>query len=253
MAEREHPFPMKEPDVTVTPRPDADLKEILRADAGGFFVPLAVGAEVKWSFYDWPERQLTNVSHTRVAGIVKYGGEDCLEIIDRIIAGADEGWIGRWLYVHRDEALEMRLFERRDASGGAMIEEISATPQPLRLAVGMTWTGHEVYRCGSEQRGTGETHHGLIDGPFEVLLPAGGSMCLRETWWTRKQDGRGHTLAELYVADSARTIYFRRFNGPAWHNYDQLAGNPEREHDGVIWRLWYECLPDIALAPSGKP
>jgi len=120
----------------------------------------------------------------------------------------------------------------------------------LRLRTGDTWTGHEVYRCGPEKtRGEGQAHHGAVDGPFEVSAPAGKMLCLRETWWVFARDGRGLTLAELYVAQDGRTVYFRRFNGPAYHNYEKLAGNPEREHEGIAWRLWYECLPDIALAP----
>ncbi len=49
-----HPFPEIEPEVTITPRPEADLKEILRTDLGSGFVPLEVGAETKWAFWDWP-------------------------------------------------------------------------------------------------------------------------------------------------------------------------------------------------------
>jgi hypothetical protein len=202
---------------------------------------------VKWSFYDWPERRLTNVSHTRVAGTVRYRGQDCLELIDHIIFGEDEGWIGRWLYLVSEEAVQIVLFDLHDGRGGGKIEEADVTPWPLRLRLGATRQGHEVYRCGSEERGAGDVHHGAVDGSFEVALPVGSALCLRDTWWTYRPDGRGHTLAELYVADTGRTVYFRRFNGPAYHNYDQLAGNPQRDHDGVTWRLYYECLPDIAL------
>jgi len=242
-----HPFPMTEPEVTVTPRPEAPVKEVLKVDAGGFFVPLEVGAEVKWSFYDWPERALTNVSHTRVVGTIKYSGQECLEILDSVIWGDDTGWLGRWLYRVSEESLQILLFESRDGKGGAKIEEVDATPWPLRLKQGLRWTGHEIYRCGPEERGVGEVNHGLVDGPFEVTVPARKRLCLRETWWGFKPDGKGHTLAELYVAENGRSIYFRRFNGPAWRNYQELAGCPEREHDGVVWRLWYECVPDISL------
>jgi len=250
MAEREHPFPMKEPEVTVTPRPDAELKEILRADAGGFFVPLEVGAEVKWSFYDWPERQLTNVAHTRIVGEVKYRGQDCLDVIDRVIWGEGEDEWGRWLYLVSDETLGILLREMHWTA--PRISEVDITPEPLRLTAGHRWQGHEIYRCGPEEEGAGEQHHGLVETAFEVVVPAGDMLCLRETRWHVDAAGVAKALAETYVAQTGRTIYFRRFNGPAYHNYEQLAGNPEREHDGVVWRLWYECLPDIALAPSGN-
>jgi len=245
----EHPFPEVEPDITITPRPDAALTEILRVDLGSGFVPLHVGAETVWSFYDWPERQLTGVNWTRVVGILKVGGVECLEIIDRYreppIEEAGEWTRGLWRV--SDESLQYLQREYHDGKGGGMIEEVDATPEDLQLRVGDTWIGHEIYRCGSEARGEGEVHHGVVEGPFEVALGAGEMLCLRETWWSFAADGRGSTMAELYVAETGRSVYFRRFNGPAWRNYEQLAGNPEREHDSLIWRLWYECLPDIAL------
>jgi hypothetical protein len=88
----------------------------------------------------------------------------------------------------------------------------------------------------------------MVDGPFEVSLPTGKMLCLRENWSSFKPDGAGHIMAELYVAKNGRSVFFRRFNGPAWHNYDQLTTTPVRDHAGVTWRLWYECIPDISLA-----
>ncbi len=247
MGEKIHPFPDIEPELTVIPKPEAGLKEVLRVDAGGFFVPLEIGAEVKWSFYDWPERKLTNVSQTRVVGLMRYRGDDCLEVVDRIIWPEEETWATRWLYRIADETLTWVLREVRGATGPATISDADVTPFPLRLRSGLSWEGHEVYRCGAEEEGADERHFGFVDGPFDVTLPAGRYTCLRETWWILKADGAARSLAELYVTDTGRSIYFRRFNGPAWRNYDQLAGNPEREHEGVVWRLWYECLPEIAL------
>lgn len=249
MNEQVHPFPDLEPEVTVTPGPEADLKEILRLDAGGFFVPLQVGAEIKWSFYDWPERRLTNVSQTRVVGLMRYRGDECLEIVDRIIWPEEEVWSTRWLYRLVDETLTWVLREVRSGDKPATLSEADVTPSPLRLRTGLSWEGHEIYRCGAEEEGDDERNFGIVDGPFQVALPAGPHLCLRETYWTLR-DGAPRGLGELYVSDAGRSIYFRRFNGPGWRNYDQLAGNPEREHQGVTWRLWYQCLPETAL-PSG--
>jgi len=242
------PFPMIEPEVVVTPRPDSPLREVHLRDAGGFFVPLEVGAEVKWSFYDWPERVLTNVSHTRVIGTIKYRGEECLDVVDRLIFPEEEQWVGRWLYVKSEDGLRSVLFEFRESETRAKIEEADASPFPLWLRMGDSWEGHEVFRCGSEVRGAGQRHHGVVDGCFEVALPAARWLCLRETLWILDVDGRGLTLAELYVAENGRSVYWRRFNGPAYHNYDQLETTPRREHAGITWRLYYDCLPDISLA-----
>jgi len=238
---------MTEPEVTVTPRPDAPLEEVLRVDAGSGFTPLEVGAQTKWAFYDWPERQLTNVSHTRIVGTMRYRGDECLEYLDHVIFPDHEQSLSRSLFVVAGETLRQVLFESRESETRGKMEEADATPEPLRLKLGLSWTGHEVYRCGSEERGAGEVHHGLVDGPFAVSVGAGRMLCLRENLWSFGSDGTGHVLAELYVAENGRSIYFRRFNGPAWRNYGELAGCPERDHDGVRWRLWYECLPDISL------
>jgi hypothetical protein len=243
---------MAQPEVTAIPRPEADLKEVLRLDAGGFFVLLQVGAEAKWSFYDWPERQLTNVCHTRVAGTMKFRGEECLNVIDRVIWGEDDCLWRRWLYRIDGETWTFRLRETHRKTGEGEIAEVDMTPQPLRLRIGDTWEGHEVYRCGDAAEGVGDVERACVDGAFEVAVPARDDLCLRETWWDCRADGSARSLAEIYVAQSGRTIYFRRFNGPGWGNYGQLAGNPEREHDGVAWRLWYECLPDIALVASAE-
>jgi len=243
-----HPFPEIEPEVTVVPRPEAELREVLRTDAGGFFVPLEVGAETKWSFYDWPDRKLTNVSLTRVVGPMRYRGEDCLEVVDTIISGADEEWWSRWFYLVKDETMTW-LAREGHWSRPPRFTEADVTPWPLRLRPGLRWEGHEIYRCGAEEEGVGDRSCGAVEGPFGVTVPAATHLCLRESWWTYRADGTPNTMAEVYVAESGRSIYFRRFNGPAWRNYEELgkAGVPEREFEGVVWRLWYECLPEIAL------
>ncbi len=245
-----HPFPDTEPEVTVTPRPDATLTEVLRTDAGGFFVPLEVGGEAMWSFYDWPERKLTNVCRTRALGTVLYRGEELLEIVDQVIwPPEDAGESTRWFYRLKDETMTWVLREMRWPGRPVKISEADVTPDPLRMRVGLTWEGHELYRCGEEVEGEGQVNRSVIDGPFEVTLPSGPVLALRETLSIFAPDGRGSSFGEIYVADTGRTVYFRRFNGPAWRNYNALdaAGVPAREHEGVTWRLWYECLPEHAL------
>lgn len=243
-----HPFPMTEPEVTVTPRPDASLKEVLRVDAGGGFVPLEVGAQTMWSFYDWPERQLTNVCDSKVRGVVEYGDLECLEILDHYIYPEEEESVGRSLFVKSEETLRQVLSESRESEVRGRIEEVDTSPDPLRLRLGQSWTGHEVARCGPKQRGEGHVQHYAVDGCFDVTVPAGKRLCLRETFYTLEADGAGLALAELYVAENGRSVYWRRFNGPAYHNYQQLTDTPRREHAGIDWRLYYDCLPDISLA-----
>jgi hypothetical protein len=73
-------------------------------------------------------------------------------------------------------------------------------------------------------------------------------LCLRETLYIVDTGGAGLVLAELYVAENGRSVYWRRFNGPAYHNYQQLDTTPRREEAGIMWRLYYDCLPDISLS-----
>lgn len=242
-----HPFPMTEPEITITARPDAALTEVLRVDAGGDFVLLTVGAETCWSFYDWPERQLTNVCLTRVTGTVRYRGVECLELLHRIVYGEDDREYTRSLRSLSGETLGLLLSETRNDATHGKIEEVDASPMPLRLCVGMSYQWHEEFRCGDEIRRYAEVYRSIVDGPFEVALPTGREVCLRETFWSSGKPGDANVLVELYVSENGRSVLFRRFNGPTYNNYSQLSGNPEREHEGVTWRLWYECLPDIAV------
>ncbi len=244
----QHPFPMTEPDVTVTPQPDAPLKEVLRVDAGGGFVPLEIGAETKWAFYDWPERLLTNVCDSKVRGIVEYDGFDCLEVLDHYIYPEEEDSIGRSLLVKSGEVLRHVLSESRESEVHGKVEVIDTSPDPLRLQLGHSWTGHEVIGRGPKRRGEGQVHYYAVDGCFEVSVPAGSMLCLRETLYIVDTGGAGLVLAELYVAENGRSVYWRRFNGPAYHNYQQLDTTPRREEAGIMWRLYYDCLPDISLA-----
>jgi hypothetical protein len=60
-------------------------------------------------------------------------------------------------------------------------------------------------------------------------------------------------LAEWYVADSGRTVLFRRYNGPGWRkpgapgSFEALEGNLEVTYEGIRFRHWYDCIPDHAL------
>ncbi len=218
-----HPFPETEPEVTVVPLPTAELREVLRTDAGGMFVPLEVGASATWSFYDWPERVLTNVARTRIVGAAKYRGEEFLEMADKVIYPEEEFWETIRLVRVVSEQLESVLMIRRQSAQPVIFEDTEATPEPLRLRLGDEWTGQEVFRCGLDTRGEGDIHHARVDGVFGVSVPSGEFRCLRTTWWSYNSAGLGLALAEIYVADTGRTIYFRRFNGPAWRNYEELG------------------------------
>jgi len=236
-------FPEHEPEVAIQSL-DAGLEEVLCRDALSFFVELQVGAACDWSFYDWPECVLTTVSHTRVVGRVLLDGLECLDL--RNVDEPGEGDDSRFICRVVDERLHQLQLERTQ-SGARLIEQVDATPAPLRLRRGDRWSGHEVYRCGDQTRGAESTQHRLVDGAFAVRVAGCGFRCLRQTWWELNREGAGVILAELYVADFGRSVFWQRYNGPTWRNYEALKGNPEREHEGATYRLWYDCIPDLAL------
>jgi hypothetical protein len=237
-------FPEHEPDVRIEPLSDGPT-EVLCRDALSFFVKLEVGATCDWSFYDWPERVLTMVSHTRVAAKVLYQGLECLDVRD--LAEPEEDTESRSLYHVADEHFRCVLMEGTRVANVPMIEEADQTLAPLRLCLGDRWTGHEVYSCGERRRGDGNVQHRLVDGAFRVQVRESEFRCLRQTWWELNQDGAGAILAEIYVADFGRSVFWQRYNGPTWRNYEALAGLPERTHEGITYRLWYDCIPDVAL------
>ena len=63
------------------------------------------------------------------------------------------------------------------------------------------------------------------------------------------------TYFEWYVAETGRTVFFRRYNAPGWRereserpgSFESLAGQLEVELQGITFRHWYDCIPDIAL------
>ncbi len=82
-------------------------------------------------------------------------------------------------------------------------------------------------------------------GAATVSIGPKAYRCLRvHTVWSAFD---GDTFSEYFVADTGRTICFRRFNGPSYRVYEELKGNPEIVKAGVVWRHWYDCLPDHVL------
>ncbi len=238
-------FPEQEPEVLIEPLDDG-LTEVLCRDTLGGFVELEVGATCDWSFYDWPERVLTVVTHSRVVGRVLLNGLECLDVRHREDPG--EGEESRSLLRVTDDQLHHLQMEMTWAGGIRKIEQVDATPAPLRLRLGDRWSGHERYICGEKIRGGDGLQYRLVDGAFRVRVAGNEFRCLRQTWWELNAADAGVILAELYVADCGRSVFWQRYNGPAWRNYEALGGTPEREHEGVTYRLWYDCIPDVALA-----
>jgi hypothetical protein len=248
------PFPEIEPEFEIVPRPDAEMV-VLRRDTAGFFVLLEDGAWCDWTFYDYPDRRLTGITRTKIECRLKINGRECFEVSDWEMdpkTRKPAALPNHWYYALDEEWLSWVRFVWRKANGVGCVEDIDATPTPRRLFVGLKQeNGHEIYLCGEDRRGEGERHALEVTGVAEVHTAGRAFRCLREVWTScRESDGTPLTLAELFVSEEGRSVFFRRYNGRGYHNYEQLQGHPELEHRSEVYRLWYDCWPDHALGAS---
>lgn len=243
-------FPTTEPEVTVRDLPGEEMT-VECCDARSFFVLLEEGEKCNFAFYDYPDRRLTGVSKMRVEGRILINGRECFEVADYSWEpGKSEEDIlpCHWYLAIDDEHLYWVRFVWREKGKVGKSEEIEATPIPIRLFVGLKTEGHEVYICGDERRGEGIVHRSEVTGVSEVTIAGRTYRCLREVWTEFNSDGTPLKLAELFISEQGRTVFFRRYNGRGYHNYEQLKGNPELEYGGEVYRLWYDCIPDHSLA-----
>ncbi len=241
-------FPSTEPKVNVRDLPGEKMS-VDCLDARSLFVLLQDGATCDFAFYDYPERTLTGMSRIRVEGRIIINGRECYEIADYNWEPGEpeEGILPcHWyLALEGDQLLWVRFIWREKGKVGRS-EEIDATPLPTRLFVGLKTEGHEVYICGNETRGDFRSCT-EVTGVVEVTIAGRTFRCLREVWKSFDKDGVPLKLAELFISENGRTVLFRRYNGRGAPNFEQLKGNPELEHNGEVYRLWYDCIPDHAL------
>lgn len=237
-------FPLTEPEIKVRDLPDEKM-EIECLDARSLFVLLQDEATCEFAFYDYPNRNLTGITRLKIEGQIIVNGRKCYEIADYSWeCGEREEDIlpSHWYLAIEGGKLHWVRFVWREKGKVGRSEEIDATPMPTKLFVGLKTEGHEIYICGDEVRGDFKTYSEVI-GVVEVTIAGRAYKCLREVWMSFDENGMPLKLAELFVSEHGRTVLFRRYNGRGAHNFDALKGNPELEHDGEIYRLWYDCIP----------
>lgn len=244
-------FPPFEPEVKVRHLPGKEMS-VDCLDARSLFVLLQDGATCEFAFYDYPDKALTGISRMKVEGRIVINGRECYEIADysRELGEPEEGILpSHWyLSLEGNQLLWVRFVWREKGKVGRS-EEIDATPLPTRLFVGLRTEGHEIYICGDEIRGDFKTRI-EVTGVAEVTIDGRTFRCLREVWTSFDKEDVPLKLAELFVSEHGRTVLFRRYNGRGAHNFEQLKGNPELEHNGEIYRLWYDCIPDHVFENS---
>lgn len=245
-------FPKIEPEIRIVDLPGEEF-EVACRDAGGMFVLLELGAENEFAFYDYPKGDsedhrlvLTGSHRLKVARRIHVDDFEMFEI-ESWYAEAGSDYSGRpdyWNYVLNDSGL--RAIAEIDPAGADKwtFKQGTRTPSPTVLRPGLRTHGREPLYYGKHP-------DRLIEWLLEVVEAAQVSIgpktyrCLKVYWasWDEEQN----TLAEYYVADTGRTVFFRRYNGPTYRNYEELAGNPTLEYEGTAWRHWYDCIPDHAL------
>ena len=245
-----YPFPVTEPPVEVVDLSGRDLR-IRCLDAQAYFVPLADGASCDWTFYDWPGGRLTGVYESRIVGSAEWRGgallrewerftdldaEEKHEWSERHILIADDTW--RWVRIGEIERDGRPVY---DHSQPGHPEDPSYVPVPMDLRVGRKWAGF----AGGEAVGVSR-----------VRIGERSWRCLKVTAVAqhhRTGDRSPAVYAEWYIAEHGRTVLFRRYNGPGYRepkeatSFESLAGSMEVEHQGIVFRRAYDCIPDIAL------
>ena len=242
-----YPFPRQEPDVAIVDLPGERLS-VQCTDAQSHFVPLAQDGACDWTFYDWPGARLTGVNECHVIASTRWKGgtlfREWVRYID-LDEGKEEwkeehilveGDTYRWVEVERGEPGRLHVSTYRYANGQA------SEPWPMTLEVGQKW-GEEAERAHV----VGVSRVTVADQVWRCLKVAMVSSQGRET------AGVPTILAEWYVAEHGRTIFFRRYNAPGWReagapgSFEALEGNLEVAYEGVRFRHWYDCIPDHAL------
>jgi len=209
-------------------------------DAQSYFVPFEENGKCDWAFYDWPGGILTGINEFHVISTAKWGQGKLLRVWRRetelqntdkhqweerhLLLENDEY---RWVKLEKDVHNEVRLSKYAWADG-----EISE-PEPMKLKPGMRWG-----KPGSE-----------VTGVSNVKIDERSWKCLKVASVSQKLE----VLAEWYVAENGRTVFFRRYNAPGWKgsasgsSFESLAGNIDIEYKGITYRHWYDCIPDFTF------
>ena len=247
-------FPDIEPEITVTDLPGEDFDVTCRDDQSGF-VLLEPGAELEFAFYDYPKPQqrngrllFTGAHLLKVAGRIKIEGVEALEV-DWWYADASSDYSNRSGTTYEavdDEGHRIVAWIQRHDPEMWAYEKYDMSPLPARLSSGLALEGRERVAIGAQLTRENEMTF-EVTGAARVCVGPKVYRCLRayNAYWN---SGSGDSLCEYYVSDAGRTIYLRRYDGPASRRYDdELKDKPTIDYRGVAWRHFYDCIPDHAL------
>ena len=246
-------FPKTEPEITITELPNEQFEVLCRDDQSGF-VLLEPGEDVEFAFYDYPPDSssgplvFTGAHRLRVGNRIMIEGVEALET-DWWYAEAGSDYAdrsGTTYNVLNDKGHRIAGWIQRYDPEKWAYERYEMTPLPALLRPGLKASGHERVIVGDEVIRESEISYEVV-GAARVMVGPKAYRCLKVMNSFSSPQGR-ESLAEYYVSDTGRTIYFRRYDGPASSRYsERLKDKPTLEYNGVTWRHFYNCLPDHAL------
>jgi hypothetical protein len=251
-----YPFPHREPEVEIVDLSGEHMR-VRCTDAQAHFVPLAADGRCDWTFYDWPGRRLTapggkltGVYECAVIASARWKGGVLLRewrhYVD--LEGDEQEWQENYILIEGDA---FRWVEVNRGQGGLLDVSTYHYPSgeaseavPMILETGLRW---------------GEREREQVLGVSRIRIGERAWKCLKVAMVS--DQGKASikapaVLAEWYVAETGRTVFFRRYNAPGWRepeqpgSYEALEGNLEVEYEGVRYRHWYDCIPDHALEPA---
>lgn len=247
-------FPRIMPEITITDLP-GEAFEVDCVDDQGGFVLLQPGEEVEFAFYDYPGEGtpdsglvFSGAHRLRVGRRILIEGANALEVDWWYAqAGSDYGDRTATTYnVLNEEGHRIVAWTQRFDPEQWVFERYDMTPLPTLLRPGLKVAGTERVRVGEDIVRESEIDFG-VTGAANVMIGPKSYRCVRVLCAYTNAAGP-ESLAEYYVADTGRTILFRRYDGPASSRYDaELKPNRTLEHRGVAWRHFYDSLPDHAL------
>ncbi|MHC4714535.1 MAG: RNA polymerase sigma factor [Planctomycetota bacterium] len=240
------PFPRIRPPVRISDLPANDLS-VRSRDCQAYFTPLEEAGRCDWCFYDQPDWRLTGVNEHRVVGFLREEGRTVLRVWRRYTQfpeGTCE-WNENRILI--DEHHWRYVSLKREMPGVAIIgpyrfpgdrENDDATAQPLALRLGTEWDDNTV---------TGAVEVTIGEQSWRCLKVQGGFQ------HSKTADGSPAVYAEWYVAESGRTVLFRRYSGEGYveagkpRSFEALCGSDEVTFRGKTFRHDYDCIPDVGL------
>jgi hypothetical protein len=262
------PFPLRRPDIIITPsraRPfGVDCREL-----PGFFVIPEVGRRSLWATYDPPDWTLTEVTEMHARRPACIHNLECVEVEAREWT-PDPGWTPvewlhyarltpekvQWLAVSKlvDDKRTLHTFldEGFDRDWGEIPRKLVDRGRFAQQEDG-SLRQRKSRRC----QGPGTIGAGM----FRVKVAENAFTCLRIL--DVREPSETGILAEQYLTRAGRTVLFRRYNGRQWGRhrgsiYDGPAWDERFPHhsriviDGITFVHWYDCLSELAIGATPR-